>query len=104
MLTPTCSDYTLTNIYPIHDLLIINYLKLTQFKSEIYIYNFEQIPRWPSSLLRPLVLEPKCNFQCKLISLMRPVHYKDHYQHVPFVVLLSGLLCITFFIKSDSVN
>ena len=28
----------------------------------------------PSSLLRPLVLVTKCNFQCKWVLLMRPVH------------------------------
>ena len=30
----------------------------------------------PPFLLRPLVSEPKHNFQCKLISLMRSVHYR----------------------------
>ena len=33
----------------------------------------------PPSLLRSLVSVPKCNFQCEWVSLMRHVHYKDHF-------------------------
>ena len=33
----------------------------------------------------------KIHFQCKWVSLMRPVHYVDHLWQVTLVVLLSGL-------------
>ena len=51
----------------------------------------------PPSLLRPLVLVPICNFQCKLVSSFR---------QVPLVVLLSGLICIVYwsYIKYQGVN
>ena len=49
-----------------------------------------------TSLLRPLVsVQKKCTFQCKWVSLMRPVTYYDHLRQVPRVVLLSGFHCIS---------
>ena len=47
----------------------------------------------PPSLLRPLVSAPKYIFQYNWVSIIRPIHYYDHFRQVPLVVLLAGLYC-----------
>ena len=56
----------------------------------------------PPLLLRPLDLIPKCSFQYNCVSVMRPVHYEDHFHQVSLVVLLAGLHSSTNDLKDIS--
>ena len=57
-------------------ILVKNYTKLgLQYLTKNDFFSTVRFRYYGHSKLRPLVSVPKCIFQCKWVSLMRPVHY-----------------------------
>ena len=50
------------------------------YVTTVKFHNKHHLELRPPLLVRPLVPVPKYIFQCKVVSLMRPVHYKDHFR------------------------